>query len=82
MIYFLVTCILSGSAITELFKAQAVQVNRFEAAAGWFMTKNILAKLDYVNQNYKNYSQFNGATPNDLFGGSFKGIMFEAVITF
>ena len=62
--------------------AQAVQVNRFEAAAGWFMTKNILAKLDYVNQNYKNYSQFNGATPNDLFGGSFKGIMFEAVITF
>ncbi|RUT69367.1 hypothetical protein D0817_16125 [Flavobacterium cupreum] len=62
--------------------AQSIQINRFEGAAGWFMTKNILAKLEYVDQNYKNFSQFNGATPNDLFGGSFKGIMFEAVISF
>ncbi|MBS7252536.1 hypothetical protein [Flavobacterium branchiicola] len=62
--------------------AQAIQINRFEAAAGWFMTKNVLAKLEYVDQNYKNFSQFNGATPNDLFGGSFKGLMFEAVILF
>lgn len=61
---------------------QNIQINRFEAAAGWFMTKNILAKLEYVDQNYKNYAQFNGKTPNDLFGGSFKGLMFEAVITF
>lgn len=62
--------------------AQAIQINRFEAAAGWFMTRNVLAKLEYVDQNYKNFSQFNGATPNDLFGGSFKGLMFEAVISF
>lgn len=62
--------------------AQAIQINRFEGVAGWFMTKNILAKLEYVDQNYKNFSQFNGATPNDLFGGSFKGLMFEAVISF
>ncbi len=62
--------------------AEAIQINRFEGAAGWFMTKNVLAKLEYVGQNYKNFSQFNGATPNDLFGGSFKGIMFEAVISF
>jgi len=62
--------------------AQAIQINRFEAAAGWFMTKNVLAKLEYVDQNYKKFSQFNGATPNDFFGGSFKGLMFEAVILF
>lgn len=61
---------------------QNIQINRFEAAAGWFMTKNILAKLEYVDQNYKNFAQFNGTTPNDLFGGSFKGLMFEAVILF
>ena len=61
---------------------QAIQINRFEAAAGWFMTKNVLAKMEYVDQNYKNFAQFNGVTPNDLFGGSFKGIMFEAVISF
>lgn len=61
---------------------QNIQINRFEAAAGWFMTKNVLAKLEYVDQNYKNFAQFNGTTPNDLFGGSFKGLMFEAVISF
>ena len=61
---------------------QNIQINRFEAAAGWFMTKNILAKLEYVDQNYKNFAQFNGAVPNDLYGGNFKGMMFEAVITF
>lgn len=61
---------------------QNIQINRFEAAAGWFMTKNILAKLEYVDQNYKNFAQFNGAVPNDLYGGDFKGMMFEAVITF
>jgi hypothetical protein len=59
-----------------------IQINRFEAAAGWFMTKNILAKVEYVDQNYKKFSQFNGVTPNDFFGGSFKGLMFEAVISF
>ncbi|TDO97654.1 hypothetical protein [Flavobacterium sp. 245] len=61
---------------------QAIQINRFEAAAGWFMTKNVLAKLEYVDQNYKNYSKFNGAIPSDFYGGSFKGLMFEAVISF
>lgn len=61
---------------------QAIQINRFEAAAGWFMTKNILAKVEYVDQNYKNFSQFNGVIPNDLYGGNFKGLLFEAVISF
>jgi hypothetical protein len=36
-----------------------------------------------VNQEYKDYAQFDSkGTPNDLFGGSFKGLMFESVITF
>jgi len=62
--------------------AESIQINRFEAAAGWFMTKNVLAKVEYVDQNYKNFSQFNGTTPNDFYGGAFKGLMFEAVISF
>lgn len=62
--------------------AKSVSVNRFEASAGWFMTKNILAKLAYVDQEYKDYKQYNGTTPNDLYGGSFKGLMFEATISF
>ncbi|PVX45250.1 hypothetical protein C8C85_1033 [Flavobacterium sp. 103] len=59
-----------------------VNVDRFEASAGWFMTKNIIAKLAYTNQNYSDYSQYSGNSLNDLYGGSFNGIMFEAAITF
>jgi hypothetical protein len=62
--------------------AEAVTINRFETSAGWFMTKNILAKLGYIDQQYKNYSQFTAGNPNDLYKGEFKGLMFEAVITF
>jgi len=63
--------------------AKSINVNRFESSVGWFMTKNILAKLDYVNQNYNNYVQFaSNGNPNNLYGGNFKGLVFEAVITF
>lgn len=62
--------------------AKAVSINRFESSLGWFMTKNILAKLAYVDQNYKNFTQLTGTTPNDLYGGSFKGLVFEATISF
>lgn len=62
--------------------ANAISINRFETAAGWFMTKNILAKFVYVSQNYKDFSQFVSGNPNDLYGGKFNGILFEAVITF
>lgn len=63
--------------------AKAISINRIESSVGWFMTKNVVAKLAYVNQEYKDYAQFDSkGTPNDLFGGSFKGLMFESVITF
>lgn len=62
--------------------AKEVSIDRLEASAGWFMTKNILTKLAYINQNYNDYSVLSGGNPNDLYGGNFKGLMFEAVITF
>lgn len=66
--------------------AQKVTVDRIESSIGWFMTKNILAKLDYVSQNYKDYTQFVGNVPtgnaNNFYGGNFKGFMFEATISF
>jgi hypothetical protein len=63
--------------------AKAVSINRVESSLGWFMTKNVLAKVAYANQNYKDFAQFDSkGTPNDLFGGKFEGLMFEAVITF
>lgn len=66
--------------------AKEVTVDRVESSIGWFLTKNILAKLDYVSQNYKDYPQFAGNTPtgnaNNFYGGNFKGIVFEATISF
>lgn len=54
-----------------------VKVNRFQLGAGWFMTNNIMAKVEYVNQQYKDYP-----TGNLFEGGEFKGFMIEAVIAF
>ncbi len=63
--------------------AKAITINRFESSLGWFMTKNIIAKLAYVDQKYKDFAQFDSkGTPNDFYGGSFNGLMFEAAISF
>ncbi|REH00394.1 hypothetical protein [Flavobacterium aquicola] len=69
--------------------AKEVTVDRFESSIGWFMTKNIVAKLNYVSQNYKDYSQFSGvqsatnaAYVNNFYGGKFNGLVFEAAISF
>ena len=62
--------------------ADKIGVNRLEVAGGWFMTKNILAKVSYINQNYKDYAQFVGTQPNDFYGGNFNGVTMEAVISF
>jgi len=54
-----------------------VSVDRFQAAAGWFMTKNILMKVEYVNQKYNDYPIAD--IHND---GMFDGLMVEAAISF
>ncbi len=55
------------------------EVDRINLGGGWFMTKNILAKLEYVNQSYGG----DGYIGNRQFqGGEFNGVMVEAVITF
>lgn len=74
----------SGKQINS--DAKEVTINRVESSIGWFMTKNILAKLDYVSQNYKDFTQFAGNVPtgnaNNFYGGKFKGLVFEATISF
>jgi len=54
-----------------------VTVNREAGSLGWFMTKNIMMKAEYVSQAYKNYP-----TDNILNGGKFHGVMLEASIAF
>ncbi|MGS2739457.1 hypothetical protein [Sinomicrobium sp. M5D2P17] len=54
-----------------------VDITRYQLGAGWFMTKNILAKLEYVNQKYDGFD-----TSSILNDGKFDGLMVEAVISF
>lgn len=54
-----------------------LQVERIQAGGGWYVTSNILAKAEYVRQNYMNYPA------NDIkAGGHFDGFMVEGVVAF
>ena len=54
-----------------------VGARRWQIAGGWYLTPMILAKIEYVNQDYLNYPQSNIRN-----GGQFKGMMLEGVIAF
>ncbi|MEX2350312.1 MAG: hypothetical protein WD554_05480 [Flavobacteriaceae bacterium] len=54
-----------------------IDITRLNVGAGWFMTKNILTKLEYVTQNYEGFA---GGT--QFHDGKFNGIVFEAAISF
>ena len=53
-----------------------VEISRINVGGGWFMTKNILTKVEYVTQKYDGY------TTGFFNGGKFSGFMLEAVISF
>ncbi|MDO5608020.1 MAG: hypothetical protein Q4G08_06145 [Capnocytophaga sp.] len=61
----------------EIVTGEDVKINRFNLGAGWFMTKNMLVKLEYVNQKYKDFP-----TADRLGGAKFSGFVAEAVIAF
>lgn len=54
-----------------------VDITRYNFGGGWFLTKNILTKVEYVHQSYDGFAP--GTTFHD---GRFSGIMLEAVISF
>lgn len=61
----------------ETVAKEDIDVTRFNLGAGWFMTKNILVKFEYVDQQYDGY-----AKTNILSDGQFNGFIAEAVISF
>ena len=54
------------------------EVDRTNLGLGWFMTHNVLVKIEYANQEYAG-AGWNGSRFQD---GQFNGINFEAVIGF
>ncbi len=57
--------------------ANKVSVDRTAFSAGWFMTKNIMMKGEYVVQNYSDFP-----TTDIRSGGKFHGVVFEAAVAF
>ncbi len=54
-----------------------VGARRLQVGGGWFITANLLAKVEYVKQTYFGYP-----TTNIKNGGQFKGMMLEGVVAF
>ncbi|MCX2452322.1 hypothetical protein OQX61_13695 [Pedobacter sp. PLR] len=62
---------------TAISYNEDVKVERIAGAAGWFLTKNILLKGEYVVQKYKDFP-----TQDYRAGGKFNGYVIEAVVGF
>jgi hypothetical protein len=57
--------------------APVVTVKRTQVGGGWFLTPNVLTKLEFVNQKYLDFP-----TTDIRNGGKFKGFMVEGVVAF
>lgn len=61
----------------ELNDGNDVDITRMNIGGGWFLTKNILAKAEYVTQTYDGF-----ATESIFNDGTFDGFVLEAIISF
>lgn len=58
--------------------AQDIEISRVNVGGGWFMTKNVIVKLEYMNQEYKN-----GFASTSIYNeAKFNGVNLEAAISF
>ena len=58
--------------------ASTNEINRMNLGGGWFMTNNVLVKLEYVNQEYSGAGFANSRFQD----GKFNGVVLEAAISF
>jgi hypothetical protein len=57
--------------------ANDISVTRNQLGAGWFVTPNVLSKIEFVRQEYGNFP-----TSDIRNGGKFQGFMVEGVVAF
>tara|TARA_A100000171_G_scaffold52594_1_gene71796 strand:+ start:2298 stop:3560 length:1263 start_codon:yes stop_codon:yes gene_type:complete len=58
--------------------ASTNEISRMNLGGGWFMTNNVLVKLEYVNQEYSGAGFANSRFQD----GKFNGVVLEAAISF
>lgn len=68
----------AANAAIGLPQADDKEIHRLNVGGGWFMTKNVVTKVEYVNQRYIG----SGWEGSFYQGGSFNGIVAEAAISF
>jgi hypothetical protein len=66
---------LKGQMISKSSDDQSV--SRYQLGGGWFVTPNILAKVEYVNQKYQDFPLTDIRN-----GGRFNGFMIQGVVAF
>jgi len=67
----------AGTGAGPIVYTGNVKIDRIAAAAGWFLTKNVMLKGEYVVQKYKDFP-----TADLRAGGKFNGYVLEAVVGF
>ncbi len=65
----------TGELVPNTYTDQTVK--RYQLGGGWFVTPNVLAKLEWVNQKYDDF-----ASTDIRYGGQFKGFMVQGVVGF
>jgi hypothetical protein len=63
--------------VTGITYTQDISINRTAFAAGWFLTRNIMLKGEYVTQNYLDFPKADYRS-----SGKFQGVVIEAAIGF
>lgn len=66
--------VVDGEIVSDTFDAS---VERWQVGAGWFVTSNVLAKVEYMRQTYTDFP-----SDNIFHEGEFDGFMVEGVIMF
>jgi hypothetical protein len=67
--------LLSGQLVSKNYNDQ--KVDRYQVGGGWFVTPNVLAKLEYVNQKYDKF-----AATDIRNGAKFNGFMISGAVGF
>ena len=57
--------------------ANDISVKRYQVGGGWFVTPNVLSKVEFVRQHYEAFP-----TSDIRSGGKFEGFMIEGVVAF
>lgn len=66
-----------NTASSEILNSTDVKIDRIAIVGGWFVTKNLLTKVEYVTQDYSDFAKTDIRN-----GGNFNGIVVEAVVGF